>query len=44
MTKLFIIIAILAILTIVVLAMQRRGTSVTTITRHRVDEDQQGNE
>ena len=44
MTKLFIIIAILAILTIVALAMQRRGTSVTTITRRRADEDREGDE
>ena len=37
--KLLLAIAVGAVLTIIVIAMQRGGTSVTTITRRRVDED-----
>ena len=36
--KLFLAIAVIAVLAIIVLAMQRGGTSVTTITRTREDE------
>ena len=44
MTKLFLAIAVIAILVIIVLAMQRRGTSVATITRRRVEEDREGDD
>ena len=42
--RLFLIIAAVAVLAVIVLAMQRGGTSVTTITRHREksDEEDQG--
>ena len=41
--KLFLAIAVVALLAIIVLAMQRRGTSVTTITRTRDDtHDEEG--
>ena len=37
--KLFLIIALLAVVAAIAIAMQRGGTSVTTITRHRETED-----
>ena len=38
--KLFLAIAVVAVLAIIVIAMQRGGTRVTTITRRRVEEDE----
>jgi aerobic-type carbon monoxide dehydrogenase small subunit (CoxS/CutS family) len=37
--KLFLAIALIALIAVIVLAMQRRGTSVTTIETHREKDD-----
>ena len=40
--KLFLAIAVVALLAVIVLAMLRRGTSVTTIETHREGEEEDG--
>jgi hypothetical protein len=42
--KLFLGIAVVAILTIIVLAMQRGGPRITTITRRREERDEEGDD
>jgi len=40
--KLFLAIALIALVAVIILAMQRRGTSVTTIETHREGEEEDG--